>query len=146
MSNSAIFWLVLTIVLGIVEAATPTLVCIWPAASALITCVLASLGAPLWLQIVVFVAITVVLLILTKPLVKKYVAKKTVATNADRIIGSEGIVIHEIDPIDNMGQVKVMGQVWSAKAENNEILPIGTHVTIKKLEGVKVVVTKINNQ
>ncbi len=140
MSIPAIFWFGLTILLSIIEAATPTLICIWPAIGALITGILAVLGFSIWVQIAAFVILTVVLVILTKPLVKKYVSKKIVATNADRIIGAEGIVIQEIDPIENTGQVKVMGQIWSAKVADNKSIQPDEHVIIKSLDGVKVVV------
>lgn len=140
MSSPAIFWLVLTIFLAIVEAATPTLVCIWPAIGALAACILAAFGIPIWLQITVFVILTVILIILTKPLVKKYVSRKITATNADRIIGAEGIVIEEIDPIENTGQVKVMGQVWSAKSADGKAVQTNARVIVKALEGVKVVI------
>ncbi len=140
MSGTTIFWLLLTVVLIIIEAATPMLVCIWSAIGALAACVIAALGTPLWLQIVIFVAISVVLIILTRPLAKKYVTKKAIATNADRVIGAEGIVIQKIDSIENSGQIKVLGQVWSAKSENGEIVETGAHVTITALEGVKAIV------
>lgn len=140
MNSLVIFWISLTIILLVIEAMTPTLICIWPAIGALLAWVLALADAPLWLQIVVFIVASVILIILTRPLAKKFVSKKIIATNADRIIGAEGVVIQAIDPIENAGQIKAMGQIWSAKSADNEIIQSGTHVTITSLEGVKAVV------
>lgn len=140
MNSLVIFWISLTIILLVIEAMTPTLICIWPAIGALLAWVLALTDAPLWLQIVVFIVASVILIILTRPLAKKFVSKKIIATNADRIIGAEGVVIQTIDPIENAGQIKAMGQIWSAKSADNEIIQSGTHVTITSLEGVKAVV------
>ncbi len=140
MNSLVIFWISLTIILSVIEAMTPTLICIWPAIGALLAWILALVDAPPWLQIVVFIVSSVILIILTRPLVKKFVSKKIIATNADRIIGAEGVVIQTIDPIENTGQIKAMGQVWSAKSTDNEIIQNGTHVTITSLEGVKAVV------
>lgn len=140
MNSITIFWLALAVILGIVEAVTPSLICIWPAIGALITWLLSYLGAPLWLQIVSFIAISLLLVLITRPLAKKFVTKKIVATNADRVIGTEGIVVHSIDPIENSGQVKTMGQIWSAKSSDNSVIQVGTHVTVIALEGVKVIV------
>lgn len=140
MSSVAVFWLVLVIILGIIEAATPTLVCIWPAIGGLISLILALCGFPLWLQIAVFIGSTVILVILTRPFAKKYVSQKTIATNADRIIGAEGKVIQKIDPIENIGQIKVLGQIWSAKSADGEVIQPNAQVIITALEGVKAVV------
>lgn len=140
MNETAIFWLVLTVLLGIIEISTPTLVCIWPAIGGLLTFGCAMFGVNIWIQIAVFVITTVILIILTRPLAKKYVTNKVTATNADRIIGTEGVVIQNIDPIENSGQVKVMGQIWSAKSENGTPIQSGVRVAVTALEGVKVVV------
>jgi len=86
------------------------------------------------------------LLIATRPLAKKFVPK-TVPLNYDRVIGEVGLVIEEIDPVSGKGQVKVMGQIWSAKCVNCTTIPIDTNVKIIAVEGVKVIVEQliINN-
>ena len=140
MNDYAIFWLIFSIILIVVEAATPALVCIWLSLGGLITFAFSLLGAPLWLQIIIFVISSVALVFATRPLAQKYVYKKSIATNADRIIGAEGVVIQEIDPIENIGQIKAMGQVWSAKEQNGGSVQTGAYVTVVALEGVKAVV------
>ncbi len=144
MNTQTIFWLSLAVVLGLIEASTSNLVTLWPAIAALLTAVFALLGiSNLWLAII-FVVLSAILLICTRPLVKKFVTKNTVATNADRIIGAEGIVTCRIDPIENSGQVKIYGQIWSAKSRLNNPIEENTLVTVVALEGVKAVVEEKN--
>ena len=146
MNNQALFWIVLAVTLGIIEACTVNLVTIWPAISALFVAILASIGVGQTAQSVIFIVISAILLALTRPLVKRISSKKFVATNADRIIGAEGIVIKRIDPIENSGQVKVMGQVWSAKTNDGTVIEENEFVTVSALEGVKVIVKKNENK
>ncbi|MBQ7097441.1 MAG: NfeD family protein [Clostridia bacterium] len=143
MNSLAIMWLILAVVLGVIEAFTPALVCIWFAVSALAAALISALGLGVWWQIGIFILLSVILLIITRPLARKFVASKTVATNADRIIGAEGVVILPLDPIENNGQVKVMGQIWSAKSLSGERIEKDAAVVVKGLEGVKVVVERI---
>lgn len=139
---NVVFWLFLALVLGIIEAATVNLVTVWWAVSAVLTAILASLGVKMQIQSACFIVFSAVLLVLTRPLVKKFTDKKKIATNADRIIGMTGIVIKEINPLENVGQIKVMGQVWSAKTLSGEKIEEGKEVTVCGLEGVKAVVRR----
>ncbi len=142
MNTNAIFWLVLAVVLGIIEASTANLITVWFALSALVAAILAAFGVGGAALPVLFVVLSAVLVIATRPLTKRILAKKTVATNADRIISAKGTVVERIDSLENSGQVKVMGQIWSAKTANGETLEPGTVVFVKALEGVRVVVEK----
>ena len=67
---------------------------------------------------------------------------KTVTTNAYSIIGKKGIVTKDIDPVNGLGQIKVNGEVWSAKSDTEERIPADTEIEIVKIDGVKAVVTK----
>lgn len=140
MNNGVIFWLIVAVVLGMIEAATANLVTVWAAIAALAAAVCAAFGAGGYALFAVFVVVTAVLLILTRPLAKRIMLKKAVPTNADRIIGAEGIVTERIKPLENKGQIKVMGQVWSAKSADDKVIEVGTKVTVTALEGVKAVV------
>lgn len=144
MNGNAIFWLALAIVLGAIEASTANLITVWFAVSALVTAVLAALGVNGAVLSVVFVVLAAILVIATRPLTKRFLNKKAVATNADRIISATGTVIVDVDPVENAGQVKVMGQIWSAKTADGAPLEAGTAVRIVALEGVRVVVEKIS--
>ena len=143
MNSYTFFWIALAVLFGAVEATTTNLTTIWFAvASALMAFVsLLNISAPV--QLVIFALLVTALLVLTRPLVDKLLVKKTIATNADRVISQTGIVLEDIDAVENTGQVKVLGQCWSAKSENGESIAKGTQVTVTSLEGVKVVVRAI---
>ena len=94
------------------------------------------------MQIIVFLAVSAITLIATRPLVKKMMKKKVVATNADRNIGELGIVQSEISNIEGKGEVKVKGVVWSARSADDSPIPEGAKVCVKRIEGVKLIVEK----
>ena len=139
--NEAI-WLIIAVVLGVIEASTSTLVTIWFALAALIVAGIAIFVENIWVLFAIFIIISAVLVVITRPLTKRFLNKRTVATNADRIILAKGIVTEQIDPIQNTGQVRVLGQIWSAKAVDGEPIEVDAIVMIKALEGVKVVVER----
>ena len=97
-------------------------------------------GAPIYLQIIIFIVVTVISLVLTRPLAKKLMKFEKTATNADMFIGKTGTVLTQINGRKEVGRVKVMGDVWSAVADNDEIIPENTEVYIKSIEGVKLIV------
>lgn len=141
--NMPIVWLVAMIVLLIVEAIVPGLVSIWFAIGALAALVSALLGAPLWLQMVWFLVVSVVALALTRPLVKKYVNGRVQPTNADALIGRDCVVTEDIDNIAGTGAVKVDGKVWTARSvDENVHFQAGSIVTAVRIEGVKLIVTE----
>ena len=117
-----IFWLVMFVVLLFVEFMTMGLTTIWFAAGALISIVIALLGGPIWLQTLVFFAVSIVLLIFTRPLAWKYQKKSVVKTNVDSIVGKEAKVIEEIDNNEAKGRAMVDGQEWMARSSKNEII------------------------
>ena len=135
------FWGALIIILVILEAATPQLISIWFAAGAVIALAATLLSAPLWLQIVLFVVVSVILLVATRPLAKK-LNRSAEHINADRVVGMSGIVTEPIDNLNAAGMVKVGGQMWSARSDDGSEIPEGTIVTVLRLEGVKVIVTR----
>lgn len=135
------FWLALTIVCVVVEALTLGLTSIWFAFGGLAALVAGILGAAFWLQIVCFIVVTIVMLVITRPLAVKFLKPGLKKTNVDAIPGKMGEVIEEILPIEGKGQVKLEGQIWSAKTEDGKTsIPVGTVVTVIRVEGVKVVV------
>ena len=136
-------WLVLLVIFGIVEAATVGLTSIWFAAGALVAMVAALLHAPLWVQIVLFLAVSFVALLLMRPLAKKYLTPSFQPTNADRIIGQEAVVTETIDNLKGRGLVSVDGTVWTARAEDEQPIAAGTVVKVLRIEGVKVFVEAV---
>ena len=136
-----VFWLVSMIALFVVEAATVNLVTIWFAFGALGALVTSLLGGGLWLQIVVFIAVTILTLIPTRKLAKKYFGKSRLqATNADVVIGKDCIVVEDVDNLISTGAVKCMGKEWTARSKNGEKIAAGETVTAVAIEGVKLIV------
>jgi len=142
MDMMVIIWLCAVILFVIVEALTVQMLCIWFAASSLVSLVLALLGTPEWVQIAVFFVCTAILLIFTRPIVKRLMKKPDTRTNADRILGETAVVIQEINNERAQGQVKVMNQVWTARSQGGAVLPVDTKVVVRSIEGVKVIVEK----
>lgn len=136
------FWIVAAVFFLVVEGITVGLTSVWFALGALAAMVCALLDAPVWLQIVVFILVSGVSLYFTRPIVKKYVNGKVQPTNADKIIGTECRVTETIDNISGTGAVYVDGKTWTARSENDEIIPQGELVTTVRIEGVKVIVNK----
>ncbi len=137
------FWAALTVVLIIIEALTVQLVTIWFAVGSLAAVVANLLGADILWQFIIFTAVSLLVLLLTRPYVKKIVERHTEPTNADRVIGETAIVTEKIDNISGKGQVKVGSVVWTARSEDGSIIEENESVTVEKIEGVKVIVSKI---
>ena len=144
MKSAACFWLVLLVVFLIAEAACPIhLVSIWFALGALTALLCAALGAPVWLQITLFVAVSGILLALLWPLAKKFLNPQVTATNVDSVIGSVGRVTVDIDNVEALGRVKLGGMDWSARSTSGDPIPAGIEVRVDRVEGVKVFVTPV---
>ena len=138
---NAIIWLVVLAVFFIIEGMTYSLLCIWFAGGALAALVASLLGMNMLVQSAVFAIISALLLLLARPAAVRLTAARKTRTNADRVIGQEGVVIIEIDPVKGTGQVKVMGQIWSAKPEDGiSVLPLDRRVEVTGITGVKVIV------
>lgn len=138
-----ILWLVILVVFLIMEANTVTLVSIWFAAGALAAMVAALLGGQFWLQLVLFLAVSGLLLACLRPITKKYLKPRIVKTNVDAVIGSQGYVTEAIDNLSAKGRVKLGAMEWSARSASNENISLGTLVKVEKIEGVKVFVSPV---
>lgn len=141
MNWAAIIWLVLMLVFLAAEAATVTMVSLWFAGGALTAMVVSLLGGPIWLQILVCLAVSAALLALLRPLVRKFLTPKLTRTNVDSIIGSKGYVTIAIDNVAAEGQVKLGSMVWTARSTPGDPISEGTLVKVDRIEGVKVFVS-----
>ena len=137
------FWLIAAGVFFIGEAITVGFLIFWLGVASLITMCVSFFTSNIIVQMTVFVISSVLLIIFTKPLVKRFVDKKTVVTNSYSIIGKNAIVTKEINTTLGNGQIKIGGEVWSAKTEDETVIPKGTEVTILSIDGVKAVVSPI---
>lgn len=144
--NMITFWLVLMIAMIVIEAIAPGLVSIWFAFGALVSLISVLLHAPVWLQFALFGVVSAVTLVVTRPLVKKYVNGKTQPTNADMILGKECIVTEDIDNIAGTGSVSVGGKFWTARSTADELkIPAGSRAIVERIEGVKAIVSSNPN-
>lgn len=142
-SGTIAFWVAALVVFLIVEAVTAGLVSIWFVFGSLVALVCAALGAAVWLQIFWFVIVSVATLVLTRPLVKRYVDSRSVATNADRSIGRAAVVTERIDNLAATGAVKLDGVVWTARSTDDAVaIEAGERVTVRAIEGVKLIVER----
>ena len=139
--NYTIFWLVALVLFILIEIATMGLTTIWFAGGALVAVIASALGLSLVVQIVLFFAVSFVLLYFTRPMAVKYFNKDRVKTNAESLVGRQAIVISEIDNLQGIGQVTVGGMEWSARtAEAGVRLDVGSVVNIIAINGVKLIV------
>ena len=141
----AIIWLALIIVFLVMEAATVQLISTWFAAGALAAMIVSLIGGAVWLQIVVFLTVSIVLLVLLWPIARKHLKPKLVATNADALIGRVCTVTEEIDPVEG-GRVKIGDVTWSACCENGARIPAGTLVKVLRIQGVRVFVETVKKE
>ncbi len=137
-----IIWIAATVLLVVVEAITVQLVTIWFAAGTLAALIANLAHAPMWLQWTIFITVSIIALVATRPLVKKISSKKVQPTNADRCIGQTAVVLEDIDNEHAQGMVSVGGVKWTARSTKGEYIGKDESVTVDKIEGVKLLVTK----
>lgn len=143
MLQMSILWLVAMVALLLVEAAVPGLVSIWFAIGALAALISALFHAPIWLQLVWFLAVSILALVLTRPFVKKYVNSRTTPTNADMGIGKDAVVTERIDNLHGNGAVLLEGKTWTARmADETQTAETGETVRVLRIEGVKLIVER----
>ncbi len=140
--NVVFVWIGALIAFIVIEALTVQLLTIWFALGSLAALIATLCSASLPVQITVFAVVSLVALIVTRPFVKKFTGLKYSPTNADRYINEKGVVTQTIDNIRETGCVKVKGTVWTARSADNSIIEEGETVTVKQIEGVKLIVEK----
>ncbi len=140
MTSMPLFWVILLVVFCAVEGLTVGLVTIWFALGALTALLISLVSDSIMLQGIGFVAVSLLTMVLVRPLAARVFATRHQPTNADRIIGQEAVVTVSINPIEGTGQVKVDGKVWTARSTAGTTIPEGQRVIIRKIEGVKVLV------
>ena len=140
-TSTVVLWGMLALGFLILEGCTIAMVSLWFAIGAGAALVLSLLGAAFWLQALVFLAVSGVLLALLRPMLRKYV--KTTKTNVDSIPGSCGLVTEDIDNVAYHGQVKLGAMTWSARSSSGASISTGTKVRVDRVEGVKVFVSPV---
>ncbi len=138
-----ILWLALMVVFLVTEAATVTMVSLWFAAGSLAALAASLLHAPVWLQVVLFLAVSALLLAALRPMARKHFTPKLSKTNVDAVVGSRGYVTADIDNVSATGTVKLGAMEWTARSTAGCAIPKGTLVQVDKIEGVKAFVTPV---
>lgn len=139
-------WIGFAIVMAVCEAATTQLVSIWFVFGAVAAAVTTIFTPSVFIQLIVFLVVSAISLVVTRPIVKHFRrASSKVSTNADRLIGQTGIVTAEIVDPFSVGQVKVMGETWSAQSEITPV-KVGTKVEVLDIEGVRLIVEETQKQ
>lgn len=136
-----IFWLILFILLVVIEIATMGLTTIWFAAGALVATIASVFGANIVVQSILFLLISILMLIFTRPVAVKYFNKDRTKTNVESLIGEQAVVISDIDNLQGIGQALVGGQEWTARCEMEDgKIKTGSVVEIVAVQGVKLIV------
>ena len=137
-------WMGVMILFLIVEGICAVhLVSVWFAVGALAAMISSINGAAWWLQILIFLAVSGVLLAMLWPLVRKFLRPNLKKTNLDSVIGSSGLVTVTIDNLSATGQVKLGAMEWTARSTSGKIIDPNTEVRVDRIEGVKVFVTPL---
>ena len=142
-SLQKIIWLVLVLLFAGTEAVSVGLTSIWFAAGALCALIAALLGAQLWVQLALFLAVSALCLLAVRPLARRLLNSKVEPTNADRVIGEQAQVTEDIDNIRGKGAVVIRGVAWTARSDDGLPVPAGALVRVLRIEGVKVFVEQV---
>lgn len=136
-----VYWLIGAAVLLIIEMITVSLTSIWFAGGAIAAAILSLFFENLIIQIVVFIIVSIILLMLTRPIAVKYVNSKVEKTNADALIGKRCKVAKTIDPDSSSGMIVINSVEWTARPKDGiSVIPVGTEVVIREISGVKLIV------
>ena len=139
----SLFWLIAAVALLAVEAITVGLTSIWFSLGSVAALIVSFFTENIWIQIGCFLAVSFLTLFGVRPAAKRFMASSRQATNADRVIGAEGVVVEAVDNLNATGQVKVVGTVWTARAVDDTVIPLSARVRVDRIEGVKLIVTPL---
>ena len=136
------FWVAVTIICVVIESLTLALTTIWFGISAFVMVFLAFTPLPFPAQLFIFVALAMVLLIFTRPVVKQKINQKKIATNYERVIGQIAIVTKKITALEK-GSVKINGMEWTAAVREDVVLEEGSKCIVEEIAGVTAYVKSI---
>lgn len=137
----ALIWLALVIIFAIMEMISLGLTSIWFAGGAFVAAISAMLGAPIWLQILIFIVVSAVLLASTRGVAKTFLEKKLEKTNAEGLVGKSSIVVETIDNAASTGKIRIGDVEWTARAiQETQVIPKDSKVMIREITGVKCMV------
>ena len=141
--DMAMFWMIAMWIFIIVEVVSPNLVSLWFALGSILALIAANYKLGFQWQMVIFLIVSIILFSLLRPIYIKYIKVRNIKTNVNALIGEEGFVTADINNIESKGLVRVKGQIWSARSQDEEIISSGTKIQVLKIEGVKLIVKTI---
>ena len=142
-----VYWLGAVVLLLVIEAITMGLTTIWFAGGALAAFFVALAGGPLLLQVVVFLVISALMLIFTRPAAARFMNQKIERTNVDSLIGKHAVVTETVDDLKGTGRVLISGVDWKARSgDESLILHKDEVVKVSRVDGVKLIVNKITEE
>lgn len=136
-------WLAIIIIMSVAEACTAQLVSIWFVLGAIAALIVSLLVPSAVIQTAVFVGVTAISLLATRPFLRKIMHFEKEDTNLGRYIGKTGLVITEINNELGTGQVNVQGSVWTARSVDGSVIPEGKNVKVESIKGVKLNVKEV---
>ncbi len=140
------YWLIALAVFLVIEIITLGLTTIWFAGGSLVAFVLALCNVPVLIQVTVFLIVSILLLVITRPVIEKKLNESRTKTNVNSILGKEGKVTETIDNINQTGTVVINGLEWTARSINDEVVSEGSSVIVEEIRGVKVIVSPVKNR
>ncbi|MDR0323600.1 MAG: NfeD family protein [Treponema sp.] len=135
-------WVALVVIFVVIEVCTLGLTTIWFALAAFVMIFLSFLPIPFVYQFIIFLVISAVLLIFTRPVAVKKFKSGKVKTNVDSLAGMNALVTREIGEF-NSGEVKLNGQIWTARSEDSSVIKEGIRCEVVRIEGVQAIVRPI---
>lgn len=140
-----VIWSVILIGTIVVELETSDLVTIWFSVGAVAALISAAIGLEIVYQFAIFIATSFVLLVITRPMTKRFMDKEVVKTNADRLVGMHGVVVTTI-PFDGKGEVKIDSQIWTAFTSRKDPISEGTRIVVLDIVGNKLLVDVLKEE
>ena len=138
-----IIWLVIAAILIIVELITVSLTSVWFAGGAIAAAVCSMFTDNLWIQLIIFMAVSIVLWIFTRPIALKYLNLGKEKTNIESLAGQKAIVTETINNLESLGHAKINGLEWTARSVDNSVIEAGSTVIVKEISGVKLIVESL---
>lgn len=142
MEAASIGWAVLFVFLLIIELATMGLTTIWFAGGAAAAFICSMLGFGSMVQIVAFFAVSILLLVFTRPFAVRYINRNRTKTNVESLVGADALVLEDVDNIRETGCARLEGKEWTARSVEGDMIPKDTVVTVVRIEGVKLMVRR----
>ena len=145
MSYISVIWIAALIAFVIIEAVTYQLVTIWFAVGALgaLICSICGMGIPA--QAAVFLILSIVMLVVLRPVSKRYLKNKTEKTNVDSLVGMDVLITEDVDNVAGLGRGKLCGMEWTVRSADDTPISAGETAVVEKIEGVKLIVSRKEN-